>query len=84
MLRTVQGIIDKEGKLQVVDDVQLPKSRRVLITILDEIAPDGLADTAADEEALNPALLSESALARDWERPEEEEAWSHLSRLPSL
>jgi hypothetical protein len=24
--------------------------------------------------------LSEAALARDWNRPEEEEAWSHLQQ----
>ena len=27
------------------------------------------------------ALLSEAALAEDWNRPEEDEAWSHLSRV---
>jgi hypothetical protein len=35
-------------------------------------------------EAVNLALLSEAALAGDWERPEEDEAWSHLAQLPSL
>jgi hypothetical protein len=48
----------------------LPKSRRVLITILDEIA--------------NTALLSEPALAKDWERPEEDEAGLHLAQLPAV
>lgn len=31
----------------------------------------------------NLALLSEAALARDWERPEEDAAWLHLNELPS-
>jgi hypothetical protein len=31
-------------------------------------------------EASETALLSERALAEDWSRPEEEEAWSHLQR----
>jgi hypothetical protein len=28
------------------------------------------------------ALLSEQALAEDWNRPEEDEAWSHLQKAP--
>jgi hypothetical protein len=75
MLQSVEGMIDKEGKLRVLGKVNLPKSRRVIITILDEEPLD---------EAANLALLSESVLARDWERPEEDEAWSHLAQLPSL
>lgn len=68
-------MIDQEGKLIILGNINLPKSRRVIITILDEEASD---------EVVNLALLSESALARDWEWPEEDEAWSHLAQLPSL
>lgn len=32
----------------------------------------------AAEERLEPALLSESALAKDWLRPEEDAAWRDL------
>jgi len=31
--------------------------------------------------ALESALLSEAALADDWNRPEEDEAWSHLQQV---
>ena len=31
-----------------------------------------------DSEIAETALLSESVLARDWERPEEDTAWAHL------
>ena len=75
MLQTIEAIIDKDGMLKLVEPVELPKSRRVLITILDEEPSD---------EILNIASLSEPALAKDWERPEEDEAWSHLFQLPSL
>lgn len=45
---------------------------RALLTILDEPA----------EESTNlGALLSEAALA-DWNRPEEDSAWSHLKPAP--
>jgi hypothetical protein len=75
MLQAVEGLIDQEGVLKILGDVTLPKSRRVIITILDEEPSD---------ETVNLALLSETSLARDWERPEEDEAWSHLAQLPSL
>lgn len=75
MLQAIEGVIDQEGKLRILGEVDLPKSRRVIITILDEEPLD---------EVTNLALLSESALARDWERPEEDKAWSHLAQLPSL
>ena len=75
MLQAIEGIIDENGKLRILEKVTLPKSRRVIITILDEEPSD---------DAVNLALLSESALARDWDQPEEDEAWSHLAQLPSL
>ena len=75
MLQSIEGIIDEDGNLKILEKVNLPKSRRVIITILDEMPTS---------EEFNLALLSEAALARDWERPEEDEAWSHLAQLPSL
>ena len=75
MLQTFRGIIDQDGKLRLLEQVKLPKSRQVIITILDDEPTD---------ELINLALLSEPMLARDWGRPEEDEAWSHLAQLPSL
>ncbi len=75
MLQTIEAVIDQNGTLRMLDPIQLPKFRRVLITILNEEPAD---------ELINLALLSELALAQDWARPEEEEAWSHLAQLPSL
>jgi hypothetical protein len=75
MLQAIEGMIDQEGRLRILGKVNLPKSRRVIITILDEEPSDEIA---------NSALLSEAALAKDWERPEEDKAWSHLAQLPSL
>ncbi len=37
----------------------------------------------SDTSAMEAALLSEKSLARDWDTPEEDEAWSHLESLPS-
>lgn len=75
MLKTIEAVIDQNGRLRFLEPFQLPKHRRLLITILDE---------EPSEEMTNLALLSEPALAKDWERPEEDKAWSHLNQLPSL
>lgn len=75
MLQTIEGVTDWNGRLQFPAAVKFPKHRRVIVTILDETLPDDLVDGA---------LLSEAVLARDWDRPEEDEAWSHLGQLPSL
>ena len=65
MIRTVEAVVDAQGNVRLLEDVQLPGPRRALVTILD--------DAPRDE----TALLSEGALA-DWSRPEEDAAWSHL------
>jgi hypothetical protein len=68
MIRTVEAIIDEQGNVRLLDLIHLPAARRALVTILDE---EPIAH------AFETALLSEAALA-DWNRPEEESAWSHL------
>ena len=37
----------------------------------------------AEMSVTETALLSEKSLARDWNTPEEDKAWSHLDSLPS-
>ena len=65
MIRTVEAIIDEEGRVSLLEPVHSSSARRALVTILDE---DPVAETA---------LLSEPALD-EWNRPEEDEAWAHL------
>jgi len=69
MIRTVEAVIDARGNVRLLEPVQLQATRRALVTILEE------QPTASVGEA---ALLGEPALAKDWNRPEEDEAWSHL------
>ena len=73
MLQTVEAIIDENGKVELAETIKLTSRRRALVTILDEISPD-----------MECAILSESALAKEWLTPEEDEAWKHLSDLPDL
>lgn len=71
MIRTVEAIIDEKGVVRLLESVDLPGVRRALVTILEEDP-----DTRTHE----TALLSEAALATDWNRPEEDAAWSHLQQ----
>ncbi len=56
-----------------------------LIRLLDEKPKRrGRVTILADEPDIpKTALLSEAALAEDWNRPEEDDAWSHLQPAPS-
>ena len=73
MIRTVEGIIDENGSVRLLEPVQLPAASRALVTILDECPSTSVSGNA---------LLSESALAQDWDCPEEDEAWAHLQPRP--
>lgn len=70
MIRTVEAVIDEQGNVRLLEPVHLPSARRALITILEDRPVPGMSESA---------LLSEAALGEDWNRPEEDEAWSHLS-----
>lgn len=69
MIQTIEAVIDEHGQVRLLTPIHLTGIRRALVTILEEQPVTGISETA---------LLSEAALAEDWNRPEEEEAWSHL------
>lgn len=72
MPRTVEAVVDERGHIRLLEPLELRASQRVLVTVLED-EPD--ADTRDVSET---ALLSEEALAADWNRDEEDEAWKHL------
>ncbi len=67
MIRTVRAIVDAQGNVIFLEPVDIAVTCKALVTILDDEEPES-------------ALLSEEALARDWLRPEEDEAWAHLQQ----
>ena len=69
MIRTVEAVIDVQGQINLLEPIRLPTMRRALVTILEEEPVIRVPETA---------LLSEASLAQDWNRPEEDAAWSHL------
>ena len=68
-MHTVPAEIDENGNVKLLGKLAISSKRRALVTILDE-----------GEDVSETALLSEPALAEDWNRPEEDVAWSHLRR----
>jgi len=71
---TVEAVVDNKGNVRPLEDVRLPAGHRALVTVLEESPLLRVAETA---------LLGEPALAEDWNRPEENAAWSHLQAAPS-
>ena len=68
MIQTIEAAVDEKGVVHLSEPVELTAPRRALVTILEEPAPINI----------ETALLSEESLGTDWNRPEEEDAWSHL------
>jgi hypothetical protein len=69
MFRTLEAVIDEHGNVRLLEPIALPAPKRALVTVLEEALTMHVPETA---------LLSEAALAEDWNRPEEDTAWSHL------
>jgi hypothetical protein len=80
MLQTFQAMIDDQGNVRLLEPAQLPAGRAALVTVLTGEPEPNMSELP---------YLSEPALAEDWNRPEEDEAWSHLrpgqssSQLPT-
>jgi hypothetical protein len=72
MIKTVEAMVDENGNVLLLEPVKLPAACRALVTILEDEPAIRVSETA---------LLSEPALAEDWDRPEEDAAWSHLQRV---
>jgi hypothetical protein len=70
MLQTIEVEIDSNGQIHPLEPVARLPAGRALLTLLEN--PMG-----------ESALLAEAALAEDWLRPEEDEAWAHLQPAKS-
>ncbi len=69
MYKTIRCYIEENHQVHTLEDVELPAGKNALITI-----PDADEATGADE----TVYLSEAALGKDWNRVEEDRAWSSL------
>mgnify|MGYP000217451818 FL=1 len=68
MLKTVKAKIEKDGNIYLLEPINVGHACDAIVTVMEE------------PEIPETALLSEDTLAQDWERPEEDEAWSHLQQ----
>jgi hypothetical protein len=68
MVQTLEAATDEQGKVCFIQPVKPDPGVQLLVTVLNK-PQINVSETA---------LLSEQALAEDWNRPEEDEAWSHL------
>ena len=66
-MRTIEAVINEEGQIQLLEAIGEGRRRRAIVVVLDEPG-------VPLEEA---AVLAEGAL-EDWNRHEEDSAWSHL------
>jgi len=78
MPKTAEAIVGEDGQIQLLESLPLRARQRVLVTVLEEEFSDAESNDSAETREGKTALLSESALAEDWNRKEEDEAWSHL------
>jgi len=67
IMRTIEAVINEEGQIRLLEPIEKGRPRRAIVVVLDEAA-------VSSEET---AVLAEEAL-EDWNRPEEDSAWSHL------
>ncbi len=68
MLQTIEAVIDIGGQIRLLEPIKLTKAKRALVTLLNN----------EDEPSIENALLSEETLGKDWNKHEEDKAWSHL------
>jgi hypothetical protein len=71
MITTIEAIIDEQGNVRLLEPVQLSSTRRALVMILEDAPSLPTNETA---------FLSEPTLGKDWNRPEEDAAWSYLQQ----
>lgn len=69
-MRTIEAVINEEGQIQLLETIERGKRRRAIVVVLDDPG-------VVSEET---AVLAEKAL-QDWNRPEEDSAWSHLQSV---
>ena len=73
MLKSLKAIIDTDGKVRLTEPIHLKTSCCAIVTIIDDTIEGRVPDDIT--------LLSEHTLAVDWNRTEEDEAWSHLQKV---
>lgn len=72
MIKTIEAVVEKDGTVRLLEHIEFSSARRAVVTILDE------EEMKIYLQKNETAFVSEPSLAKDWNRTEEDEAWSHL------
>jgi len=72
MIQTYQALVNKGGAVQLLQEMDIKTPKRALLIVFDEDFEESFYENSL------PYLLSESSLAKEWNRPEEDEAWAYL------
>jgi hypothetical protein len=70
MLKSYEATIEVDGQIHFREPVRVSHPCRAIVTIIEE------------SDLSEAALLAEAALGVDWNKPEEDAAWSHLQPVP--
>jgi hypothetical protein len=77
MMQTIEAVIDKNGKVQLLENVRLPQARRALLTILDDEPKQIKSKIWSSNQELSDAL--DEAYANDAD--EEEKEFLRLAKI---
>lgn len=72
-LKAVKVTVTPDGRIESDHPLRITRPTRVILTMVEEVG----------EDSVEFALASEEAFARDWNRPEEDEAWAYLQEETS-
>ena len=76
-MQTIEAVIDKNGKVQLLENVRLPQARRALLTILDDEPKQIKSKIWSSNQELSDAL--DEAYANDTD--EEEKEFLRLAKI---
>lgn len=72
MIQTYQALINDKGIVKILDDIEIDNPKRALVIVFDDTYEESFYEKSL------PYILSQRSLEKDWNRPEEDEAWAYL------
>lgn len=77
MHQTIEAVIGQQGQIKILENFQLPKGRRVLVTILDEVVPVPSArhKQGSSKKRIFGQHKGEFRIASDFDEPLSDEFW---------
>ena len=74
MIHTYQAIINQQGIVNLLQPIDIKEPKRALLIVFDNDFEDSFYKKS------DSYIFSESSLEKDWNRPEEDEAWAYLNQ----